>query len=464
MTWISLICLLALSSSAFARSAYGGDYEGAPIPEMTRFLNPIRDQIIERPLLPTRPVATQGYGQSQDTEWSTPLVQQDVLQMRPLFPSGSGSQLIVPTLPKNLPVRGFDQISQGFGVVPRILQFDQPAQVPIVQTLTPADLLCRGHRPETMLAVEDGRKFVVCTGDSKGVEQDCPKGLFFHEPSRRCERKIGPVNQCASEPCRNGGQCVQTDSTYQCQCPPGFDGQHCELDGRACQAQPCGQSPDVRCQSFRPNAALQYICIFQDGLAYGLNPQQVQPSPCQVNDGPHALAVSDKGFIMCDSDRMFIESCPGGTIWDDLNKACSWPDIQGSLQQLDQSQGFGQSPYGEQRTIITKPTYGGQLNIRQFDQPKFVQPYSTKITAPLFEKPRIMHLHRAHMAIPRPQFDQPKPFHQYGGQFDQPKPLQSYGGQITIQKPAIDQPNLLSSYGGQQPQHDLFLTKKLSDY
>jgi hypothetical protein len=32
---------------------------------------------------------------------------------------------------------------------------------------------------------------------------------------------------------------------------------------------------------------------------------------------------------MCDGELMFIESCPGGTVWDDLNKACAWPDMQG---------------------------------------------------------------------------------------------------------------------------------------
>jgi hypothetical protein len=34
---------------------------------------------------------------------------------------------------------------------------------------------------------------------------------------------------------------------------------------------------------------------------------------------------------------MFVESCPGGTIWDDVEKACTWPDMQTS-QQLDQQQ------------------------------------------------------------------------------------------------------------------------------
>jgi len=39
---------------------------------------------------------------------------------------------------------------------------------------------------------------------------------------------------------------------------------------------------------------------------------------------------------MCDGERMFVESCPGGTIWDDLNKACVWPDMQTTTVQLYQ--------------------------------------------------------------------------------------------------------------------------------
>jgi hypothetical protein len=41
---------------------------------------------------------------------------------------------------------------------------------------------------------------------------------------------------------------------------------------------------------------------------------------------------------MCDGERMFVESCPGGTVWDDFNRACVWPDMQTTTIQPYQPQ------------------------------------------------------------------------------------------------------------------------------
>jgi len=271
---------------------------------------------------------------------------------------------------------------KGYGSIPsaRLIQFDQqPPVAPVQQFETEADKLCRGQAPETVIPLEGNRKFVVCVMDGKGWEQWCPKGLFYHEQTRRCERKLGPLdNYCVSQPCLNGGECVSTDSSYQCKCAPGYDGKNCELDARICQTQqPCGQ--EGRCQSFRLGAGLQYICIFQDGLAYGLSSAQIQPSPCKDVDGTYALLVSNKGFIMCDGERMFIESCPGGTIWDDVNKACVWPDLQGVVG-VPQPTVSLQKDVSEIRTMTSLPGYGGsQLTInRQIDQPKFISTLDTQ--------------------------------------------------------------------------------------
>jgi len=86
-----LVCLLALSSSAFGGPgklkkkttylqsfcnyilAYGGGYGAASIRQMPKMVTPMRDQNIQQPFLPTLPIATQGYGQQPvTTDWSSP--------------------------------------------------------------------------------------------------------------------------------------------------------------------------------------------------------------------------------------------------------------------------------------------------------------------------------------------------------------------------------------------------------
>ena len=37
------------------------------------------------------------------------------------------------------------------------------------------------------------------------------------------------VNECLENPCLNGGSCVNLDGSYQCQCPPEWQGDNCEI-------------------------------------------------------------------------------------------------------------------------------------------------------------------------------------------------------------------------------------------
>ena len=36
------------------------------------------------------------------------------------------------------------------------------------------------------------------------------------------------MNSCRSQPCQNGGQCHNQGTSYNCQCAPGYYGNHCE--------------------------------------------------------------------------------------------------------------------------------------------------------------------------------------------------------------------------------------------
>lgn len=47
------------------------------------------------------------------------------------------------------------------------------------------------------------------------------------------------VDECWSQPCRNGATCRDALGAYFCDCPLGFVGEHCELNSDECASQPC---------------------------------------------------------------------------------------------------------------------------------------------------------------------------------------------------------------------------------
>jgi len=451
-----ICCLLALSSSAFGRSAYGS-YSSPVVPDISSgggggggsvplrdFPNQPKPYSLQIPPQSQVPMPT-GYGQTVDySQGLSPPVQQPVPLRGILGGPFRDQPLVIP--------------QQFLGAInaPRVIKTPKQLLLEQQQLLqqkiqeskvyTEADILCRGQQAETIIPLDNGRRFVVCVEESKGYEQQCPKGLVYHQETRRCERKLGPIESpCALQPCLNGGQCVQTDITsYQCQCPAGLDGKNCELDARVCQTQnPCGQAPDTKCQSFRIGAALSHICIFQEGLTYGLTSQQTQQNPCSGVDGARPLAITDKGFIMCDGESMFVESCPGGTVWDDRNKACVWPDMLEDTivfpvqdQPRPQPPSYDSKPYGQEPTMINTPSYVSKPQPFQAPQQEQIPvilppqqpkvPYQPEQYQPYQVQPQ-----------PEPQRDQPFKLPQQQYQFPQVKP-QVWSPQIPRPVPQQD--------------------------
>lgn len=43
----------------------------------------------------------------------------------------------------------------------------------------------------------------------------------------------------ALDPCLNGGSCVDDVGSFSCECHPGFEGEHCEIEADECASQPC---------------------------------------------------------------------------------------------------------------------------------------------------------------------------------------------------------------------------------
>ena len=40
-------------------------------------------------------------------------------------------------------------------------------------------------------------------------------------------------------PCKNGATCIDNPTGYDCQCMPGYFGQHCEIEIDECVDRPC---------------------------------------------------------------------------------------------------------------------------------------------------------------------------------------------------------------------------------
>ncbi|XP_058796227.1 neurogenic locus protein delta isoform X2 [Phymastichus coffea] len=59
----------------------------------------------------------------------------------------------------------------------------------------------------------------------------CPAGWR----GRHCEQ----IDECASNPCANGGSCADLTAGFRCSCPPGFAGEQCQVNVDDCQGAPC---------------------------------------------------------------------------------------------------------------------------------------------------------------------------------------------------------------------------------
>ena len=61
--------------------------------------------------------------------------------------------------------------------------------------------------------------FIVCTYICMQTEKKAYKKGYF---------PFSDINECDSNPCINGGTCVDKIISYQCDCVPGYTGTNCE--------------------------------------------------------------------------------------------------------------------------------------------------------------------------------------------------------------------------------------------
>ena len=74
---------------------------------------------------------------------------------------------------------------------------------------------------------------VAVLGGSSREELETPRrvlavaSLVVHSP-RFCAPPSADINDCESNPCRNGGTCIDGVNSYTCICSGGWEGAHCE--------------------------------------------------------------------------------------------------------------------------------------------------------------------------------------------------------------------------------------------
>ncbi|XP_035685325.1 uncharacterized protein LOC118421892 [Branchiostoma floridae] len=72
----------------------------------------------------------------------------------------------------------------------------------------------------------------TCTDGVNGYTCDCAAGY----EGDNCETDI---DECASDPCNNGGTCTDGVNGYTCDCAAGYEGDNCETDIDECASDPC---------------------------------------------------------------------------------------------------------------------------------------------------------------------------------------------------------------------------------
>jgi hypothetical protein len=129
----------------------------------------------------------------------------------------------------------------------------------------------------------------ACTNTSTGYSCACDPGWT----GTNCD---GNINECAGNPCVNGGTCTDGTNSYTCACPAGYTGTNCEIDIDECAANPCvnGDCTDL------VNA---YQCTCNPGFS-GTN--------CETNIDDCAGAPCLNGSTCTDQVNGYTCACPAG--------------------------------------------------------------------------------------------------------------------------------------------------------
>lgn len=137
------------------------------------------------------------------------------------------------------------------------------------------------------------------------------------------------INECASNPCRNGGTCKDALNGFSCFCLAGFSGAVCQTNINECASNPCLTGNSVSCTDLT-NGFLCSCAAGWSGLRCEININECASNPCRnggvCNDFVNAYGCTcNPGFsgLYCQTNINECASNPcsiHGTCLDAINR------------------------------------------------------------------------------------------------------------------------------------------------
>lgn len=157
----------------------------------------------------------------------------------------------------------------------------------------------------------------------------CPQRLVFNLNTLNCETSFKAPSTCASNPCQNGGKCIEMPFfQFSCECPFGFGGERCEKF-EVCRPDTCGQNGV--CVSLSPGSPVGHYCICANGLSFGLDcGRNTEPNPCLSNDS-HDVNFPSKTnpsiYTHCEGHIPHVKFCSFPLVFSFEKQHCDWKDV-----------------------------------------------------------------------------------------------------------------------------------------